>query len=825
MVAGNHPVHREKSRRGHLERYRLVRNLAFLAIIVTLVSVPLVAAPPAMAAADVSLSVSSGPPGTIVTVSGTGFTSGDVYSISFDPGSLYAQIFITNATISGTTFSQLITIPPAPWAQHTIRVETTGSTFLKPFLVISQIETHINAGYVGDTVVVTGGGFRISANVSLFFNNAVVATTTTDVYGTLAQGSFQVPALRSGNYNVNATDGVAATSMSIFTIRPRLILSTAEGSVDDRIILTGTGFDYNSQINTLWDNELVGTNLILSNSTGSFTGNFSIPVGTVGSHTIRVSDFTGRIATVSFTIVPKITLNPNNSAPGNTVTITGKGFRLNTSITVTYNAITVQTQPQTVITDASGSFSATFIVPSGTSGNYFVRASDGAFAATATFGVTSKIEIAPAAGNVGTELRVNGVGFTPLGKVTLSYDAQEIATVSVDATGSFTASFKAPASKAGVHNISARDQTVSGLVVTAAFTMESTPPPKPNLLAPEPGSQTVTMPKFAWSEVSDPSGVTYSLGVATDAAFSNTVLSRTGLTAPEYTVVPGETLVLTKKTNPYYWRVRAIDGAGNGSDWTSSLTFYTQDSTPPSVPLPVNPLNDSQTAVRPAFDWSDVSDPSGITYSLQAARDAGFSQLLLSKQGLDTSNYQTTAAEELALTKKTSPFFWRVKAVDGAGNESGWTAPLTFYTQDSTAPPVPAALKPEQGSQQGGETFFDWTDVTDPAGVTYTFQVSQDAAFSRLVTVKERLPISEYKLSKTEKLSSTTGNTPDTYYWRVKAVDGAGNESGWSASNEFRVRNFLQSGWPVYIAIGIGGLLLLALGVFIGLHLQTKAPV
>jgi hypothetical protein len=548
----------------------------------------------------------------------------------------------------------------------------------------------------------------------------VVATTITDVYGTLAQGSFPVPALRSGNYNVNANDGVAASPVVIFAIRPRLILSTTEGSVDDQIILTGSGFDYNSGINTFWDNQLVSTNLILSNSTGSFTGNFSIPVGTVGSHMIKVSDFTSRIATVSFTVVPKISLNPNNSAPGNTVTLTGKGFRLNTSITVTYSGITVQTQPQTVITDASGSFSATFFVPSGTSGNYLVRASDGAFAATATFGVTSKIEVLPATGNVGTELRINGIGFTPSGRVTLSYDAQEVATINVDATGSFTASFKAPASKAGAHNISARDQTVSGLVITATFTMEATPPPKPNLIAPEPGSQTATTPKFAWSEVTDPSGVTYSLQVALNAAFSNTLLSKPGLTTPEYTVIPAEAFGLAKKTSPYYWKVKAIDGAGNESDWSATGTFYTQDSTPPPLPLLLSPPNDSQANVRPALDWSDVSDPSGVTYSLQ---------------------------------------------------------------------------------------------------------VAQDSAFSRLVVVKEGLQTSEYKLSKTEKLSSATGNTPDTYYWRVKASDGAGNESSWSNSNEFRVRNFLQSGWPVYTAIAIGGLLLLALGVFIGMRLKTKAPI
>ncbi len=824
MGTGNRPLKIQQSSRGRTKRFRLMQNLVFLAVIVAMVSVPLVAAPPARAAADVSLSITSGSPGSSVTVSGTGFTDGDTYSIMFAPGTFYEQTLISNAPISGTTFSQLITIPPAPWALHTIRIDTNRGTFLRAFQIVPEIELHINAGYVGDTIIVTGDGFRANANVNILFNNTVVTTVASDVYGTLAQGSFQVPVLRSGSYNVNGNDSAAASSNYIFTIRSRLLASATEGPVGEPIVLTGSGFDYNSGISFYWDNQLVSSSQIVSNSTGNFTGNFSIPVGTVGTHTIRASDFSGRIATVNFIIVPSIILNPGNSAPGNTVTITGKGFRPNTSLTVTYNGITVATQPQTVITDASGSFSATFIVPSGASGSYTVRASDGAFAATATFNITLKIELTPSNGNVGTELQVKGTGFTPSGSVSLNYDAQNITTVNADTNGSFMASFKVPASKAGVHNISARDLTVSGLVVTATFTMESTPPPKPNLLAPEPGSQASITPKFSWSGVTDPSGVTYSLQVARDAAFSNTVLSKQGLTTPEYTVIQAEAFGLTKKTSLYYWRVKAIDGAGNENDWTSPGAFYTQDSTPPPVPSLLSPPNDSQAAVRPAFDWSDVSDPSGVTYSLQIARDTGFSQLVLYKQGLNTSNYQTTPAEQFELTKKTSPYYWRVKAIDGAVNESEWTSPFTFYTQDSTPPPAPVALRPEQGSHQDNQTFFDWTDVTDPSNVTYTLQVSQDPAFSRLVVVKEGLQTSEYKLSKTEKLNSSTGNPPSAYYWRVKAIDGAGNGSSWSNSNEFTVRNFLQSGWPVYTAIAIGGLLLLALGVFIGLRFRPKSP-
>jgi hypothetical protein len=797
-------------------------KLATLAVTVIMCAASLVAARPVLAAPDVTLSATYGSPGTALTVSGIGFTAGDTYTITFAPGTYYAQTLIADVVITGDSFSQTVAIPPAPWALQTIQISTNRGTFLRNFQIIPDIELSSEAGYVGDTIAVNGYGFRASADVNIIFNNTVVAIAASDTYGTLNQSSFRVPAIRSGSYNLNGNDSVAASADIVFTVRTRLVLGTTQGTVGSQISLAGTGYDYNSVMTFFWDGEIITTNQIVTSSTGAFSANLTAPPGTTGTHTIRAADYSTRYASASFTIFPSLALTPATGAPGSTVTITGRGFRPNDQMSITYNGAPLATQPPTPVTDAAGSFSATFTVPAGTSGNYIVRASDGVFVANATFAVALNITVVPAIGSVGTGLTISGSGFTPSGQVVLSYDGQDFATVSADANGAVTASFKVPASKAGAHTISVRDLSVAGLIATATFNIESTPPPRPNLLAPEPGTQASTTPVLTWSAVTDPSGVTYSLQVAKDANFSNMVLSQTGLIEAQYAVSPGQAFALVKKSSPFYWRVKAIDGAGNESPWSSTGTFYTQDSAPPPVPLLLSPQDGSQADVRPAFDWSDVSDPSGVSYSLQVARDKAFSQQVLSLPGITTSGYQVAASEAFELMKKSSPYYWRVKAVDGAGNESDWTAPFSFYTQDSTPPPAPTPLRPEPGSLQSGQTFFDWTDVTDPSGVTYSLQVSLDSAFSRLVASEENLTTSEYRLSKTEKLSSSTGNTPDTYYWRVKAVDGAANESAWSSGTEFKVKGFLQSGWPLYVAIGIGGLLLLALGVFIGIRLKPK---
>jgi hypothetical protein len=155
-------------------------------------------------------------------------------------------------------------------------------------------------------------------------------------------------------------------------------------------------------------------------------------------------------------------------------------------------------------------------------------------------------------------------------------------------------------------------------------------------------------------------------------------------------------------------------------------------------------------------------------------------------------------------------------------NESAWTTPVTFYTQDSTPPSAPVSLKPAQGSRQSGEAFFSWLASADSSGVTYTLQVSQDSTFSRLAAVKEGLSTTEYKLTKQEKLEPSSGTTAGEYYWRVKAIDTAKNESDWSNTNTFTVKSFFQSGWLIYTAAIVGGLLLLALGIFIGMNIRPK---
>jgi hypothetical protein len=128
---------------------------------------------------------------------------------------------------------------------------------------------------------------------------------------------------------------------------------------------------------------------------------------------------------------------------------------------------------------------------------------------------------------------------------------------------------------------------------------------------------------------------------------------------------------------------------------------------------------------------------------------------------------------------------------------------------ESEAPPAPRLKLPEEGDRAEAQTQFDWESVTDDSlPVTYTLQVATNEDFTAdsIVLEKEDLTNSDYTLTKEEeKLKPRTKETP--YYWRVKAIDGAFNESQWSALGSFYVGSrFVMPRGAIYalIAIGVG---------------------
>ncbi len=177
-------------------------------------------------------------------------------------------------------------------------------------------------------------------------------------------------------------------------------------------------------------------------------------------------------------------------------------------------------------------------------------------------------------GHVGMQLTANGTGFIAQATVTITYSNHEtitVAKVKADASGNFSAIFSVPSSLAGDHAISGTDGTNNA---TSIFTMESQAPPVPVPLLSKVATTLETKASFTWEAVEDISGVTYTFQIASDADFTNIVLGKGGLTRPEYVITKETGLRPTEEDSPYYWRIKAVDGAFNESEWTPSGLLY-----------------------------------------------------------------------------------------------------------------------------------------------------------------------------------------------------------------------------------------------------------
>jgi len=114
-----------------------------------------------------------------------------------------------------------------------------------------------------------------------------------------------------------------------------------------------------------------------------------------------------------------------------------------------------------------------------------------------------------------------------------------------------------------------------------------------------------------------------------------------------------------------------------------------------------------------------------------------------------------------------------VTAADGSDTK-------TKVNYISVTPLIPVLSSPDADSYTNDNTpLFDWTDVTGDSGITYNLQVDNDASFDSPVIDMTGLTNSQYPDSP---------SLPDgTYFWKVMAVEGDGNESAWSAPWSFTV--------------------------------------
>ncbi|MGD1118889.1 MAG: hypothetical protein ABR886_05320 [Dehalococcoidales bacterium] len=488
--------------------------------------------------------------------------------------------------------------------------------------------------------------------------------------------SFNIPAGTSaGKHWIEATTDNTTSSViakSAFTVdTTALSLDSAEGICGSSVNISGSGFYVNSTVTLYYfntDNQSIGTDT--ASATGTFTHNFIIPIGPAGQHKIYAANTQDNSAGIQYTVLPGIKLNLGSAGPGEPVNVQGSGFAASGAIKILFGTLSVATANA----DKLGSFEVDFDVPDLKSQSYDVKIQDDkGNSSTISFTVTAAAKLSAASGAVGAELTISGGGFIAGATITITFDDKSLATTAADNNGDFTLTIAVPASNGGKHMISVSDGTSTREL---PFSIETQAPPVPALMLPANGSLTRAEANFEWGAVTDASvPVTYDLEVATDQNFATPVIRKTGLTESQYTLSGNETLAVEFKNAPYFWRVRAIDGANNVSEWSTPWVFFVSV---PDIPAMQLPADNSAVDYPIRFSWQAVISLSPpVTYDLQIAKDLDFTTVILDKTGLTNPDRLIAKTDNLKL-KKGVIYYWRIKAIDDARNSSAWSPAGSF---------------------------------------------------------------------------------------------------------------------------------------------------
>jgi hypothetical protein len=309
----------------------------------------------------------------------------------------------------------------------------------------------------------------------------------------------------------------------------------------------------------------------------------------------------------------------------------------------------------------------------------------------------------------------------------------------------------------GLHSLVARARDNAGNLgensENRLFRLDTLPPSPPVLLSPTEGALLGSAtPTLSWSPVEENSlPVRYWVEVDTSPAFNTENHQVWESALPSCATPP-----LFEGT--WYWRVKAIDGALNFGNWSPAQRF-TLDLTPPAAPSLTRVPPSLSNSSSPSFAWSPVSDPHGLTYWYMLA-------------GHDQS-WKSTSSTGVSYTGvPDGAYIFRLKARDGAGNESG--ACEYSFTVDTT-PPAPPTLSGPLANAPSTATGWSYTSTVssfnlsgkvDPRCRVYLndapLSVAADGSFSKTLSL---IPgTNRFTLRIVDQAGNVTTRTLDVYY-------------------------------------------------------------
>ena len=290
----------------------------------------------------------------------------------------------------------------------------------------------------------------------------------------------------------------------------------------------------------------------------------------------------------------------------------------------------------------------------------------------------------------------------------------------------------------------------------AAGLAAAAPPPAPPIVAPA-NSAGVTVPfEIAWSPVvSNPSGVVgYNWQVSTASGMTPVIAADSTDSLTTQDTVSG--LV----SGTYFWRVQAVNQAGEVGAWSSVRSFTVTGVGVGTPGTPVLAPTQGYSTFHPweaiTFNWSAVAN--APTYRLEYSTDANFG---LGTPATSFSDNLRTPSDKFAFANPGN-YFARVFATDSdfSGGVRSLPSNVIQFSVAFNNPigPPPVLLSPVGGQTLTLPVTLKWAHVPNPQVFGYDLQVATNSSFSNVETTLTQLTFPEVTLS-----SLTSG----TKFWRV----------------------------------------------------------
>src|SRR5579872_1898974 len=402
-----------------------------------------------LAPTSLLLQPGSGPPGTPVQATASGFFAGEL--VDFYYGSQYLSSCTSDQTGS---CSVSFAAPADPGGSYTVEAdgETSGAVADASFSETAAVSVSPNTGAPDSHATLTAAGFAASEVVEFTFGTSAVGHCSTDSTGGCSTG-FVVPGGATGPTTVTAsgeTSGSTATTTFDVT---GVVLSPTSGPAGTSLDAKAEGFLPHEVVDVYYN--AVKQSSCTADSTGACSVTFTVPALEAHTYGVRaLGETSGAAGQATFTETAALGLTPTSGPADSAFGASASGFLPGETVQFSVDG----SQATSCTADGTGSCEATLGAPAAGPGSYTIRAAGATsgISASATFTeLGASLSISPASGPAGTIVDASVSNFLPSETVDIYYGGSLITSCSADTNGDCATSVPVPAGPGGTYAIEA----------------------------------------------------------------------------------------------------------------------------------------------------------------------------------------------------------------------------------------------------------------------------------------------------------------------------------------------------------------------------------